>query len=128
MGLAWPCPRKDRQPEGRLTFLKGREEHLEATVAAALVSPQADHAQTRAQHDVIGHRAAELGLQVLYRAAAVVHGHEVPFALVGVLHLVVQESQVDLQQARERSSPRIKRGQPLSQCRKSLLLSLTSPS
>jgi hypothetical protein len=33
---------------------------------------------------------------VLHRAAAVVNGHEVALALVGVVHLVLQETQVDL--------------------------------
>ena len=79
-----------------LTFLVGGEEDAEATPAAALVGPHPDHAQRGHQHHVVGHRGAELVLQVLHGAAAVVHRHKVPFALVGVGHLVVQETQVDL--------------------------------
>ena len=79
-----------------LTFLVGGEEDAEATPAAALVSPHPDHAQRGHQHYVVGHRGAELVLQVLHGAAAVVHRHKVPLALVGVGHLVVQETQVDL--------------------------------
>ena len=74
-----------------LTFLEGREEHLEAAVAAALVGPHADDPEPRAEHHVVGHSAAELGFQVLHRAASVIHRHEVPLAFVGILHLIVQE-------------------------------------
>lgn len=81
----------------RLTFSEGGEEDTEATFAAALVSPHADDAYWREQHDIVGHRAAKLILQVLDGAAAVVHRHEVALALVRVLHLVLQEAQVDLQ-------------------------------
>lgn len=72
-----------------LTLLERSEEYPEATLAAALVGPHADHAQRGHQHDVIGHRAAELIPQVLHRAAAIVHRHKITLALVGVLHLVV---------------------------------------
>lgn len=73
-------------------FLEGREEHLKPAVPTALIRPHADDPQAGAQHDVIGHCAAELGSQVLHGAAAVVHRHEVPFALIGILHLIVQEA------------------------------------
>jgi hypothetical protein len=81
---------KDKQ-EG-LTFLKGCEEHLKPAVSAALIRPHADHPQACAQHDVIGHGAAELGLQVLHRTAPVIHSHEIPFAFIRILHLIVQET------------------------------------
>lgn len=71
--------------------MEGCEEHLKPAVPTALVRPHADDPQTCAEHDVVGHRAAELGLQVVHGAAAVVHRHEVPLALVRVLHLIVQE-------------------------------------
>lgn len=46
----------------RLTLLVGREEDAEAALAAGLVRPHADDAQRGNQHDVIGHRGAELAL------------------------------------------------------------------
>ena len=87
-----PTPGKAEQLRAEtLTFLEGREEHLEAAVAAALVGPHADDPEPRAEHHVVGHRAAELGFQVLHRTASVIHRHEVPLAFVGILHLIVQE-------------------------------------
>ena len=76
--------------------MEGGEEDPEAALAAPLVGPQPDHAHRVDQHDVVGHRRTELVLQVLHRAAAVIDGHEVALALVGVVHLVLQETQVDL--------------------------------
>lgn len=73
----------------RLTLLEGSEEYTEAALSAALVGPHANHSQRGHQHDVVGHRAAKLIPQVFHRAAAVVHRHEITFALIGVLHLVV---------------------------------------
>lgn len=81
-----------------LTVYVGGEEHAEAAEAALLVRPHPHDPHAVVQHQVVGHRAAELGLQVLNGAAAVVHGDEVLLALVGVLHLVVDEAQVDLQE------------------------------
>lgn len=46
----------------------GREKDPEAAFAAELVRPHADDAQSGNQHDVVGHRGAELALQVLHRA------------------------------------------------------------
>ena len=51
-----------------LTFLVGGEEDAEAALAAGLVRPHADDPQRGGQHDVVGHRRAELVLQVLHRA------------------------------------------------------------
>lgn len=65
-----------------LTFLEGCEEHLKSAISTALVRPHADDPKTCAEHDVIGHGAAELSLQVPHRTAAVIHGHKVPFAFV----------------------------------------------
>lgn len=74
---------KDKQSSAEnLTLLKGCEEHLKSAVPTALIGPHADDPKTRAEHDVIGHRATELRLQVPHGAAAVVHSHKVPFALV----------------------------------------------
>ena len=81
-----------------LTVDEGGEEHAEAAEPALLVGPHADHAHAAVQHHVVGHRAAELGLEVLDGATAVVHCHKVLLALVGVLHLVLHEAQVDLEQ------------------------------
>lgn len=52
--------------EQRLTFLVGCEKDAEAAFAAGLVSPHTDDAQRGNQHDVVGHRGAELALQVLH--------------------------------------------------------------
>lgn len=82
--------------KARLTFSEGGEEDAEATFAAALVGPQADDAYWREQHDIIGYRATKLIPQVFDWAAAVVHRYKVALALVRVLHLVLQEAQVDL--------------------------------
>lgn len=79
-----------------LTLHEGGEEHPEPAEPAALVRPHADHPHAGLERDVVGHRAAELGLEVLDRTAPVVDGDEVPLALVGMLHLVIQEPQVDL--------------------------------
>lgn len=73
----------------RLTLLEGCEEYTEAALSAPLVGPHANHAQRGHQHDVVGHRAAELIPQVFHRAAAIIHCHEITFTLIGVLHLVV---------------------------------------
>lgn len=72
------------------------EEDFEPALSAPLVRPQPDHTQGGRQHDVIGHRGAELVLQVLHRTAAIIDGNEVTFALVGVVHLVLQKTHVDL--------------------------------
>lgn len=85
-----------------LTVYIGGEEHAEAAEAALLVRPHPHDPHAVVQHQVVGHRAAELGLQVLDGAAAVIHGDEVLLALVGVLHLVVDEAQVDLQEIQKR--------------------------
>ena len=88
---------KDKQwGAGILTFLKGCEEHLKSAVPTALICPHADDPQARAEHDVIGHGATEFGLQILHRAATIIHGHEIPFAFIWILHLIVQKPQVDL--------------------------------
>lgn len=79
-----------------LTVDKRGKEHAEAAEAALFVSPHAHHAHPVVQHDIVSHRAAELSLQVLNGAAAVVHCHKVFLALVRVLHLILQESQVNL--------------------------------
>lgn len=57
----------ERGHESSLTFLVGREKDAEATFAARLVCPHADDAQRGNQHDVVGHRGAELALQVFHR-------------------------------------------------------------
>lgn len=49
-----------------LTLLVGREKDAEAAFAAGLVRPHADDAQRGNQHDVVGHRGAELALQVFH--------------------------------------------------------------
>lgn len=50
-----------------LTLLVGREKDAEATFAARLVCPHSDDAECGDQHDVVGHRGAELALQILHR-------------------------------------------------------------
>lgn len=75
--------------------IRGKK-HSETTKSAFLIGPHSYNPHAIIQHQVIGHRAAELGLEVLDGAAAVVHGHKVLLALVRVFHLVVDESQVDL--------------------------------
>lgn len=50
-----------------LTLLVGREKDAEATLAARLIRPHSDDAECGDQHDVVGHRGAELALQVLHR-------------------------------------------------------------
>lgn len=50
-----------------LTLLVGCEKDSEATFAARLVRPHSNDAECGDQHDVIGHRGAELALQVLHR-------------------------------------------------------------
>lgn len=79
-----------------LTLHEGSEEHPKPAEPAALVRPHSDHAHSGFERDVIGYRAAELGLEVFDGTASVVDGHEVPLALVGVLHLVIQEPQINL--------------------------------
>lgn len=79
-----------------LTFLEGGEEYPEAAPAAALVGPHPDHPRGGHQHHVVGHRRAELVLQVLHGCTAIVHRHKVTLTLITVLHLIVQETQVDL--------------------------------
>lgn len=80
--------------------MEGREEDPEFALPAPLVRPQSHHAHRGHQHDVVGHRGAELILQVLDRAAAVVDGDKVALALVGVVHLILQKTHVDLWGAR----------------------------
>lgn len=72
------------------------KEDPEFALPATLICPQPHHAHRRHQHDIVGHRGAELILQVLNRTAAVVDGNEVTLALVRVVHLIFQETQVDL--------------------------------
>ncbi len=50
-----------------LTLLVGCEKDAEAAFAAGLVRPHADDAQRGNQHDVVGHRGAELALQIFHR-------------------------------------------------------------
>lgn len=50
-----------------LTLLVGCEKDAEAALAAGLVCPHADDAQRWNQHDVVGHRGAELAFQVFHR-------------------------------------------------------------
>lgn len=88
---------KSKLAKNRPTFSEGGEEDAEAAFAAALIGPHADDAYWREQHDVIGHRAAELILQVRHWAAAIIHRHKVALALIRVLHLILQKAQVDLQ-------------------------------
>ena len=84
---------KDKQSSAEnLTFLEGCEQHLKSAVSTALIGPHADDPKTCAEHDVIGHGAAELSLEVPHGTAPIIHGHKVPFAFIGILHLVVQET------------------------------------
>ncbi len=76
--------------------MKGREEDPEFAFPASLVRPQSHHAHRGQQHDVVGHCGAELIFQVLHRTAAIVDGNKVTFALVGVVHLILQKTHVDL--------------------------------
>lgn len=50
-----------------LTFLIGCEKDAKAALAAELVRPHTDDSECGDQHDVVGHRGAELALQVFYR-------------------------------------------------------------
>lgn len=50
-----------------LTLLVGREKDAKAAFSAGLICPHADDAQRGNQHDVVGHRGAELALQVFHR-------------------------------------------------------------
>lgn len=79
-----------------LTVDKGGKEHGEPAEPALLVGPHSHDSHAVIQHHVVGHGAAELGLEVLNGAAPVVHGHEVLLALIGVFHLVLYEAQVNL--------------------------------
>lgn len=54
----------------RLTFLIGGEKDAKATPAAEFVGPHADDSQSGDQHDVVGHRGAELALQIFHRTKA----------------------------------------------------------
>lgn len=45
----------------------GREKDAEAAFAAGFIRPHANDAQRGNQHDVVGHRGAELALQVFHR-------------------------------------------------------------
>lgn len=79
-----------------LTFMERCEEYPEFAPPASLVGPQSHHPHGGHQHDIVGHRGAELILQVLDRAAAIVDGDKVTLALVWIVHLVLQKSYVDL--------------------------------
>lgn len=62
--------------------MEGCEEDPESALPASLVCPQPHHAHRGRQHDIVGHRGAELILQVLDRTAAVVDGDKVTLALI----------------------------------------------
>lgn len=59
---------KAEQKSGDATFLEGREQHLKRLLRLPR-RPHADDPAARKEHHVVGHRAAELGFQVLHRAA-----------------------------------------------------------
>lgn len=79
-----------------LTWMESCKENPEFALPASLICPQPHHAHRGGQHDVVGHRGAELILQVLDRTAAVVDGNKVPLALIRVVHLILQKTHVDL--------------------------------
>lgn len=62
--------------------MEGCEEDPEFALSASLISPQSHHPHRGRQHDIVGHRGAELILQVLDRTAAVVDGNKVTLALI----------------------------------------------
>lgn len=62
--------------------MEGCEEDPEFALPASLIGPQSHHTHRGRQHDIIGHRGAELILQVLDRTAAVVDGDKVTLALI----------------------------------------------
>ena len=76
--------------------MEGCEEDPEFALPAPLVCPQPHHTHRGHQHDIIGHRGAELILQVLDRTTAIINGNKVTLALIRVVHLVLQKTQVDL--------------------------------
>lgn len=79
-----------------LTINKWCEQHAEATESALLVGPHSYDSHVVVKHHIVSHGAAELGLEVFNGTAAIVHSHEVLLTLIGMLHLVVYEAQVDL--------------------------------
>lgn len=48
-----------------LTFMEGREEDPKFALSASFIGPQSHHAHRGRQHDIVGHRGAELIFQVL---------------------------------------------------------------
>lgn len=76
--------------------MEGCEEDPEFALPASLVCPHSDHTHGGHQHDIVGHRGAELILQVLNRTAAIIDGNKVTLTLIGVVHLVLQKTHVDL--------------------------------
>lgn len=76
--------------------MEGREEDPEFALSASFIGPQSHHAYRGCQHDIVGHRGAELIFQVLDWTAAIVNGDKVTLALIWVVHLVLKESHVDL--------------------------------
>lgn len=83
-----------------LTIHKGSEEHSEPAQSAAFICPHPHHPCPCLQRDIVGYRAAELGLQVFNGTAPIIHSNKVPFAFVGMLHLIVQKSHIDLLEKR----------------------------
>lgn len=79
-----------------LTFMEGREEDPEFALSASFIGPQPHNAHRGRQHDIVGHRGAELIFQVLDWTAAIINGDKVTLALIWVVHLVLKESHVDL--------------------------------
>lgn len=84
--------------------MEGCEKDLEFALSASFIGPQSHHTHRRCQHDIVGHRGAELILQVLNWAAAIVDGNKVPLALIWVVHLILQETHVDLRGVKKRVS------------------------
>lgn len=84
-----------------LTLHKGSKEHSEPAQPAPFVGPHSDHSHSCLKHYVIGHRAAKLGLEIFNRTASIIDRDEVSLAFIGVLHLIIQEPQINLQQGNQ---------------------------
>lgn len=76
--------------------MEGCKEDFESALPAALVCPQSHHPHRGNQHDIVGHSGAKLILQVLNGTAAVIDANKVTLTLIGVMHLILKKTHVDL--------------------------------
>lgn len=90
-----------------LTCMKSGEEDPEFALPAALVCPEPHYTHRGHQHHIIGHRGAELVLEVLDRTASIIDRNKVSLALIRVVHLVLKKAHVDLLKSRVRFRPTV---------------------